>query len=99
MQTNTIKYADLKQWYLNNDEARANAKKYFGNKQPSIYRTGFYSAPSWNWGYHIGLVEVRGYHYTAKTKQEVHQVFEAVTQFGSVVAAMPVQLPIMEAIQ
>ena len=85
---NTIKYKDLKQWYLNNDETKENAKKYFGDKQPSIYQTGFYSAPSWNWAYKIGIVGVR-----AGVSKEI-QYFEVVTQFGEVVSARIIDLPI-----
>lgn len=87
---NTIKYSELKRWYLN-DEARATAKEYFGDQQPSIHSTGFYSAPSWNWGYHIGIVGVirhRGEPLDIK-------YFEVVTQFGAVVGARPVYIPVI----
>lgn len=80
--SNTISYRELKDWYIKNDDAVANAKKYFGKTQPSILATGFYSAPSWNWGYKIGLCEVDGV-----------GVFEVVTQFGEVVAARREHLP------
>lgn len=78
---NTLKYKDLKAWYLDNETATENAKKYFGKNQPSIHRTGFYSAPSWNWGYEIGITGVAG------------KWFEVVTQFGGVVAAVEINLP------
>lgn len=78
---NTLTYKELKDWYTQNDEAKALAKEVFGDRQPSIYRTGFYSAPSWNWGYVIGLVTVNG------------QVYKVVTQFGAVVAARKEYIP------
>ncbi len=77
---NTIKYADLKRWYLN-DDARALAKRVFGDHQPSINETGFYSAPSWNWGYRIGLVAVNG------------TTYEVVTAFGCVEGAIRAFIP------
>lgn len=82
---NTISYKELKDYYTQNGDAKALAKEVFGDKQPNIYRTGFYSAPSWNWGYLIGLVTVKG------------QVYEVVTQFGSVVAARKEYLPELKA--
>lgn len=78
---NTTSYKDLKAWYLNNEQAVANAKQYFGDNQPNIHEIGFYSAPSWNWGYRIGIVGVND------------MWFEVVTQFGSVVAAREINLP------
>lgn len=81
---NTISYKELKDYYTNNDEAKQLAKDVFGDKQPSTYQTGFYSAPSWNWAYRIGLVQVGG------------QTYEVVTQFGEVVAARYANIPVME---
>lgn len=72
---NTIKYKDLKQWFTQNEDAKALAKKVFNDIQPNIYRTGFYSSPSWNWGYIIGITKVDG------------TIYEVVTQFGVVKAA------------
>lgn len=95
---NTIKYKDLKHWYLDNTEAQANAAKYFGKDQPRIYETGFYSAPSWNWGYTIGIVGVAGSgsdHDGNGIQSGVTKWFEVVTQFGAVVAARPVDLPVV----
>lgn len=86
---NTISYKDLKQWYTDNDDAKALAKEVFGDKQPSIYRTGFYSAPSWNWGYQIGLVNV-------VNDDDSETAYEVVTQFGSVVAARFAYIPTVE---
>jgi hypothetical protein len=83
---NTISYKDLKQQYLNNETCREYAKKYFGNNQPNIFVTGFYSSNTWNWGYMIGIVGV------GKTKTDW---FEVVTQFGEVVSARPINLPIL----
>lgn len=80
---NTITYQDLKRWYLNNEDAVANAKKYFGKLQPSMLETGFYSAASWNWGYRIGLVTIKRV-----------GTFECVTAFGVVEAARRVHLPV-----
>ncbi len=77
---NTTTYKDLKQRYLNED-ARALARRVFGQHQPSIHQTGFYSAPSWNWGYYIGLVVVNDVHY------------EVVTQFGEVEGARLAFMP------
>lgn len=78
---NTITYKKLREYYTQNEGAKATAKAVFGDKQPSIYRTGFYSAPSWNWGYQIGLVTANGVTY------------DVVTQFGAVVAAHSVNIP------
>lgn len=79
---NTLSYRELKDWYLENDTACQNADIYFkGKRQPSIHGTGFYSAPSWNWGYHLGLVSANG------------KVFEVVTRFGEVKAAREVNIP------
>lgn len=95
---NTIKYKDLRTWFLDNEDAKANAKEYFGDNQPSIHETGFYSAPSWNWGYRIGIVGVtvdigdsEGVEYdSTETKW-----FEVVTQFGQVKAARAIYMPIV----
>jgi hypothetical protein len=95
---NTISYKELKDWYLNDEDAKANAKKYFGNKQPSIYETGFYSAPSWNWGYRLGLVGVNGTgsdHDGNGIQSGTTKVFEVVTQFGEVKAARLINIPIL----
>ena len=81
---NTISYKNLKNYHLENEEAKENAKKYFGDKQPNIYRTGFYSAPSWNWGYQIGIVGTDG------------KWFEVVTQFGQVKSAREIYLPTLD---
>lgn len=82
---NTISYADLKAQYLNNETACQNTDIYFaGKRQPPIYQTGFYSAPSWNWGYYLGIVATNG------------KTFEVVTQFGEVKAAREISLPILE---
>lgn len=91
---NTISYKDLKKWYLENETCTEYAKKYFGDHQPNIHLTGFYSSPSWNWGYQIGIVGVDSKNYdTGKANQT--QWFEVVTQFGSVVSARPINLPIL----
>lgn len=89
---NTIKYKDLKQWYLDNETAKENAKKYFGKNQPTVFRTGFYSAPSWNWGYIIGIVGVNG---TGENgiQSGTTKYFEVVTQFGEVKSAYEIALP------
>ena len=78
---NTIKYRDLQNLYLNNKDARALAKEIFGDRQPSIYQTGFYSSPSWNWGYQIGLV-----------READNKIYEVVTRFGCVEAARKIWL-------
>lgn len=81
---NTISRKELNELYLNNEGGIANAKKYFGNRQPSIYRTGRYSSPSWDWVYEIGIT-------TIKTDTDL-LYFEVVTQFGRVVSAIPLYL-------
>lgn len=81
--SNTISYKELKDWYINNENAVQLADMVFGDKQPSIYRTGFYSSPSWNWGYLIGLVKTDGI------------VYEVVTQFGEVKAARVANIPVL----
>lgn len=85
---NTIKYEQLKLWYLN-DTAKEMAKKIFGDRQPSILETGFYSAPSWNWGYHIGIVGV------ILEGGGTPQYFEVCTQFGTVVGARYTSIPVI----
>lgn len=93
---NTTNLKDLRNWYLNNETAKENAKKYFGDNQPSIHQTGFYSAPSWNWGYLIGIVGVSGSgndHDGNGIQSGVTKWFEVVTQFGVVVAAREINLP------
>jgi len=89
---NTIKYKDLQDWYLN-DKAKETAKKFFGDIQPSIHSIGFYSSPSWNWGYQIGIVGIR-----AEVSKEV-QWFEVITQFGQVIGARFIHLPITQCIK
>lgn len=82
---NTISYKDLKRMYLDNDTAIQNKDIYFAGKpQPSIHDTGFYSSPSWSWGYRLGLVITNG------------KTFEVVTQSGEVVAARLVNIPVLE---
>lgn len=82
---NTIKYNQLNSYFLNNDLARETAKTVFGNKQPSVYQTGFYSSPSWNWGYVIGIVGVQD---DSGTKW-----YEVATRFGEVMAARWINIP------
>jgi len=65
--------------FINNKDNQATAKEVFGDKQPSIIQTGWYSAPSWNWSYQVGFCDVM-------VNSEL-QIFEVVTQFGSVEAA------------
>ncbi len=102
---NTLSYKELKDWYINNDQAKANAKEYFGDSQPSVHDIGFYSSPSWNWGYRIGIVGVNGSgskHTTTEglvygngIQSGTVRWFEVVTQFGSVVAARQINLPVV----
>lgn len=49
--------------------------------QPSIYRTAYYSAPSWNWAYEIGLATIDGV------------VYELLTQFGSIKGGREIYMP------
>lgn len=95
---NTIKYKDLKDWYLNNRAAVANAAKYFGDKQPLIHRTGFYSAPSWNWGYVMGIVGVSGTGNAGGNGIQSGTVkyFEVVIQSGQIKAAREFHLPLLQ---
>lgn len=86
---NTISYRDLKAWYTENADAKALAAEVFGDRQPSNYSIGFYSAPSWNWAYQIGLVNVQDADGTINT-------YEVVTQFGGVVAARRAFIPTIE---
>ena len=92
---NTIRYKELKQWYLEDGIAKENAKKYFDNIQPRIFQTGFYSAPSWNWGYELGIVGVDG---TGENGIQSGNTkwFEVVTQFGQVKSAREVYIPTIE---
>lgn len=85
--SNTISYKELKDWYLHDENAIQLADMLFGDKQPNIYRTGFYSAPSWNWAYLIGLVKVGD------------TVYEVVTQFGTVKAARVAYIPEMDRVK
>ena len=78
---NTIKYSDLKQWFIQNEQAKKLAKDIFGDKQPRVFQTGFYSALSWNWGYIIGIA-----------KDDAGEIYEVVTQFGAVKAARMINL-------
>lgn len=89
---NTISYRDLKSKHLDNPLAKANAKEYFGDRQPSIYRTGFYSSPSWNWGYTIGIV---GVEFKRGGGQKDVRWFEVVTQFGAVKSARTIYLEVL----
>ncbi len=82
---NTINYKTLKAQFLDNEDAKANARTYFGTRQPSTYATGFYSSPSWNWGYCMGIVGI--------VLEDEIKWFEVVTQFGEVVAARSAYLP------
>lgn len=82
---NTITYKTLKELYLNNEVAKETAKDVFGGTQPLIHATGYYSSPSMNWGYVIGIVGVGD------------KWYEVVTQFGVVKAAHEIYLPRMEA--
>lgn len=87
---NTITYKELQILYLS-DSSIKNAKKYFKDIQPDIYATGFYSSPSWNWGYIIGIVGVKN--------EDTIQYFEVVTQFGQVVGAREINLPTIEGLK
>lgn len=48
--------------------------------QPSISRTGVYSAPSWNWGYEFGLCKIGG------------KTYEVMLRFGSIVGGREIWL-------
>jgi len=49
--------------------------------QPRIERVAYYSAPSWNWAYEIGIAEIDGV------------LYELLTQFGSVKGGRQLWLP------
>ena len=77
--------------FINDKELQQNAKTYFPDHQPHIFQTGYYSAPSWNWSYQVGITSI------ARTKQDAKdfgdvQYFEVVTQFGEVKAARKINL-------
>lgn len=93
---NTINYKDLKNWYLDNAEAKENAAKYFGKRQPSIHQTGFYSSPSWNRGYIIGIAGVGSINSDGETSTIY---FEVVTQFGEVKAARKIYIPVVREVE
>jgi hypothetical protein len=61
--------------FLDNKENKATAKEVFGDHQPSIIKTGWYSAPSWNWSYSYGITQQEG------------KTYFVVTGFGQVEAA------------
>lgn len=48
--------------------------------QPSMFVTGYYSAPSWNWAYQFGIVKI-GKNY-----------YELMTQFGGVVGGREIYI-------
>jgi hypothetical protein len=66
--------------FLNYKPNQETAKCYFSTHQPHIWSTGWYSAPSWNWAYNVGITHVDG------------QYFEVVTAFGQVEAARKISL-------
>ncbi len=70
------------------------AKEVFGNTQPQIIQTGWYSTPSWNWSYQVGFCDVMidviapgGKGQIPYAMEQELQLFEVVTQFGEVKAA------------
>ena len=52
-----------------------------GMVQPSIFATGYYSAPSWNWSYNFGIVKLGG------------KFYEVMTQFGSIKGGREIYIP------
>lgn len=88
---NTISYKDLKAFYLDNEKAQQTAREVFGKTQPSVYQTGFYSAPSWNWGYIIGITSVQ----RILSNTQIVKYYEVVTQFGEVKGAREIYIPII----
>lgn len=75
----------------------------YNNSTMASYRTGFYSSPSWNWGYIIGIVGVNGQGHKHITEEGLTygngvqsgtvKYFEVVTQFGVVKAAREINIP------
>jgi len=88
--------------FVDNKDYIDNAKLYFGNHQPTIFQTGWYSAPSWNWSYIVGIAGIKGEGQFYTTEEGLTygngvevgttQYFEVVTQFGGVVASRPINL-------
>lgn len=48
--------------------------------QPYMFTTGYYSAPSWNWGYVFGIVKIGKAYY------------ELMTQFGCIVGGREIYI-------
>jgi hypothetical protein len=90
---NTISYRDLKSLYTDNEDAKALAKRVFADTQPRIYETGFYSSPSWNWGYRIGIVSVTELASNGESELDTIKYYEVVTQFEGVKAARQIYIP------
>lgn len=90
---NTIKYKDLRTMFLDNELNRKNAKQYFGDRQPMIFQTGFYSAPSWNWGYVIGIASIEILASNGDRELDETKTFEVVTRFGQVESAREIVIP------
>lgn len=81
--------------FINDIDAQHTAKEYFGQHQPHIWQTGYYSAPSWNWSYQIGITNING---TGENtiQSGTRQYFEVVTQFGEVVAARKINIEVYD---
>lgn len=77
-----MKYSDVKlyrEWGEQNPVISKLMKD--DNFQPNIFQTGFYSAPSWNWGYVFGIVTIGG------------TVYEVMTRFGSLEGGREIYMP------
>jgi len=61
--------------FLNSEENKKTAREVFGDVQPYVIQTGWYSSPSWNWSYLVGIAKRGG------------EVYRVVTAFGQVEAA------------
>lgn len=77
--------------FIDDKEFKDNAQAYFGDHQPHIWQTGYYSAPGWNWAYQVGITCINDYFDDRSVSGR--QYFEVVTQFGEVKAARKINLP------
>lgn len=68
-----------KQWGEENEVISKLMKK--DMVQPSIFNTGYYSAPSWNWAYQFGIVKLGS------------KTYEVMTRFGSIEGGREIYIP------
>jgi hypothetical protein len=68
----------LKQWGQENEVVSELIKN---GAQPTLTMIGYYSAPSWNWAYQIGIVRIGT------------EFYELLTQFGQVKGGREIYMP------